>query len=355
MNTQAPDLQKRISKWMENWLLSQHRTPQFSLKPLAGDGSTRVFFRVQTELGVHVLLSDPEWILSKDYASHQAYLSQHGIPTPRFITVDEKEGFCLMEDLGDELLQFRLLKDEKQKLSWMEKAITLLADLHGKTYPVPDNLPVASRAFDAKKYGDELAFTEEHLTVKYLGLPSADAKRQKALKAFAISLESIRPWVFSHRDYHSRNLLLHGEKLYMIDFQDARMGPVEYDLASFVFDPYVPTTEAERKRLCEIYHSALMKYPLGKEIDWKGFERRLGRVGLQRVIKAAGSFTSFYTRYGKRTHLAYLVPALETAQRLQTQFGDSTTKTAFPLELWLEKANNQFLSGNEKVRPQGGP
>ncbi len=340
MNTQSPDIKKRISKWMENWLLSQHKTPQFSLKPLAGDGSTRVFYRVQTELGVHVLLSDPEWILSKDYAAHQHYLMQHGIPAPRFLAVDENEGFCLMEDLGDELLQFRILKEPKHRFEWMEEAITLLAEMHGKTYPVPDSLPVASRSFDAKKYGEELAFTEEHLSVKFLGLPPANAKRQEAVKTFAKSLESIRPWVFTHRDYHSRNLLVHGERLYLIDFQDARMGPVEYDLASFVFDPYVPTSDDERTKLCEIYRSALVKFALSKEIDWTGFDARLGRVGLQRIIKAAGSFASFFTRYGKRTHLPYLVPALKTAQALQAQFGDSTTKTAFPLELWLEKANN---------------
>jgi aminoglycoside/choline kinase family phosphotransferase len=244
-----------------------------------------------------------------------------------------------MEDLGDVLLQSRLLSHPVEKTAWLEEATRLIARLHGSTFPVPPHLPVATRAFDARKFADELGFTFEHLHQGLLKLPAPEPSLLKSVEAYCSELAAIRPQVFCHRDYHTRNLLVHEGRLRLIDFQDARLGPPEYDLASLFFDAYVPITETERASLLALYQRVLTSFPLGAQIDWDGFETRLDRVAFQRVVKAAGSFASFFTRYGKRTHLPYLLPALEMAQALQTKLGDEVP--ALPLALWIRKASEE--------------
>jgi N-acetylmuramate 1-kinase len=295
---------------LENWLTSQGIATDFSLRRLAGDGSTRSFYRLSSKKGSFIVLHDPEWTLSQDYPRHQKFLKERGLPVPAFYETDPKAGVLMMEDLGDELLQFRLLAKPADKMSWLHSCAALLSDLHGKTYPVPKDLPVSTRSFDEQKYFDEMGFTLEHLHEKYLGLPAFSDTKKRNLRNFCGKLASFRPLVFCHRDYHTRNLLLHREKLVMIDFQDARLGSPHYDVASLLYDAYVPVTESERRQLFETYKKGFPLYPLGKEISWDRFEEELSWVAYQRTIKAAGSFASFFTRYGKKTHLPYLIPLI---------------------------------------------
>lgn len=332
-------LEDRLCSWLSGWLTKQRLPTSFQVTPLAGDGSPRPFYRIRVgeekdPKKTFVLLSEPAWTLSKDYPAHQAYLQEQGLPVPEFLAVDPSLGVLLMEDLGDELLQARLLAHPEEREDWLDEAACLLARLHGSTFPVPRHLPVASRAFDANKFQEELNFTLENLHEKLLGFPADPTLIGKA-RGFCGQLGSFEPRVFSHRDYHTRNLLVHEGEIRLIDFQDARMGPIEYDLASLFFDPYVPMTPAERARLTDLYRQELSDYPLTKFIDWKELGHRVDLVGFQRVVKAAGSFASFYTRYGKRTHFPYLLPALETAQRLQKILG--TEVPSYPLESWIRK------------------
>lgn len=328
----------------------------FQLDVLAGDGSQRTFFRVQVtptqknhnrEGASFILLSDPGWYLSKDYAPHQVYLAGAGIPVPRFFFEDAKEGFLVMEDLGDELLQLRLQKEPQKKDDWLEQAVTLLAELHHRTFPVPNELPVASRSFDQTKYSEELNFTAEHLVHKWLGMPAIGDAEKADIAAFSGTIANLKPLVFSHRDYHCRNLLVHQDRLYMIDFQDARLGSPHYDLASLIYDAYVPITPAFRQKLIGIYKTTVTPTPLGAAIDWVNFDADLKRVAFQRVIKAAGSFASFVTRFGKTTHLPYLVPALEYARQLQTEVAalPQSSSPFFHVDKWLAAAKDKIRAG----------
>jgi len=338
--TNTPDYSSPTAETVRRWI-STRRIPGFSGKDdapctvatLAGDGSQRVFFRVSSGPRRAVVVADPGWRFTADYAPLQRFLATKGLPVPDFLVEDPKGGFLMMEDLGDELLQHRLLANPKDKMAWLTRSVELLADLHGKTYPVPPGLPVNGRRFDAQKYRDELAFTTEHLHAGLLGMPAPSDAELKNVGHFATSLEDVDAWVFCHRDYHSRNILVHGEQLELIDFQDARLGPVHYDLASLVYDPYVPLKAEERRALVGAYAKALTQFPLSRELDTSGFESRLYAVALQRLVKAAGSFASFFTRYQKGLHLAYLTPCLETAAELQTRVAPGL----FPIAQWQER------------------
>jgi N-acetylmuramate 1-kinase len=352
MSTQKPPVSERVSSWVGHWLSSKNEKIGASIAPLAGDGSTRQFFRVKGRAGggekTWVLLSDDGWISSKDYAPHQLYLRRIGIPVPEFHEVDPAQGFLVMEDLGDELLQERMRRSE-DALRWLDAATRLVAQLHGKAYPVPADLPVSTRRFDAQKFFDELCFTGEHLVVGLLkGTPWTDLQK-KEIRHFCEEIAGIDPQVFCHRDYHTRNLLVHGNRLFMIDFQDARLGPPHYDLASLLFDAYVPITDDNRRTLIAAYRDEVRRFPLGKIIDWANFDRDLARIAVQRTIKAAGSFASFFTRYGKRTHLPYLLPCLHTALALQTACfaADDPLLGALDITGWIQSAKTLNLASDD--------
>ncbi|MCB0416011.1 MAG: phosphotransferase [Bdellovibrionaceae bacterium] len=322
-----------VTQWASRWLskLGGDLPPSWELFRLAGDGSTRQFFRLQFGSESRVVLYDPGWRFTKDYAAHQSFLMERGLPVPKFGEVDPDAGFLIMEDLGDVLAQSRIQGSEKK--TWLERCVRLLAELHGKTFPVPETLPAFGRAFDREIYGRELRFTIEHLRVGLLGVNApADLK---PIDTFAKSLEKIGPRVFCHRDYHTRNLLVHDEALHLIDFQDARMGPAAYDLCSVLYDAYVPIETDLREELVELYQQELSRFALSKKIDWPNFREELRRVAYQRTLKAAGSFASFFTRYGKKTHLPYLHPCFDNILSLQSVA--PTLHACFPVEEWLPK------------------
>ncbi len=334
----------RISAWVERWITSQRISTPLQFQPLAGDGSQRTFYRLTWGKGSRVLLSDIGWDLSKDYAPHQEFLASHGLPVPLFFEIDPVGGFLVMEDLGDQLLQFEILKHPDKKMGWLETASRLLSTLHGKTYPVPKTLPIASRSFDTQKYSDELKFTFDHLQVGYLGMDPPDEVTLNAVHDFCAKVSQTKPIIFAHRDYHCRNLLVKDEKLYLIDFQDARLGPPHYDLASLVYDAYVPMDTAQRNFLVEAYKDELKHYPLFKDINWKTFDDDLRRIAFQRVVKAAGSFASFFMRYGKETHLPYLVPALQYAESLLPSCPELMVngKSVIHLSEWISRVSKKF-------------
>lgn len=322
-----------VTQWAGRWITNLGKTvaPDWELKRLAGDGSARQFFRLEFSGKSRVLLYDPGWRFTKDYAPHQTFLRERGLPVPTFEIEDASAGILVMEDLGDELAQTRICGAETRH--WLEKCVLLLAELHGKTYPVPASIPASTRAFDREIYGRELRFTIEHLRVGLLG--ETAPTDLKPVDTFSETLEKLGPRVFCHRDFHTRNILVHNEKLHLIDFQDARLGPVVYDLCSVLYDAYVPIEFDLREELIDSYKRALKPFALYKKIDWDNFREDLRKVAYQRTLKAAGSFASFFTRYGKKSHLPYLHPCFDNILSLQSVA--PALHTCFPVKDWLQK------------------
>ena len=307
-----------IATELPEWLGKNSFPEPFGVVRLAGDGSTRTFFRVVGQKKSCVLLHDKGLEFSRDYLVLQKFLSSKKIPTPKFLKEDKQAGIVLMEDLGDDLLQLRIAREKKKKQHWLAQGILVAADLHGRTFPVPGSLPVSKRKFDTEKYSSELAFTVEHLLKGLLKLKPAGPP--KCIEDYCSCISRFGPLVFSHRDYHSRNILVKLEKLFIIDFQDARLGPPHYDVASYLYDPYVPITDASREELLKMYQQRVKRYPkLYSKISWDTFGTQLKWVAFQRMVKAAGSYASFYTRFGKKTHFRYLVPALNTAIKISEE------------------------------------
>ena len=120
---------------------------------------------------------------------------------------------------------------------------------------------------------------------------------------------SAEPRVLCHRDYHSRNLMLNDGQLYMIDFQDARMGPDTYDLVSLLRDSYVDLTDQTVEDLIA-YFLALKGTPEDPD-----FRRRFNVMALQRNLKALGTFGYQTTARRNPVYIQYIPRTLRYVRR----------------------------------------
>ena len=117
------------------------------------------------------------------------------------------------------------------------------------------------------------------------------------------------PRVLCHRDYHSRNLMVHGGSLHIIDFQDARMGPDTYDLASLLRDSYVDITDVELDALVQSFLALK-----GPAVDAGEFRRRFDLMSLQRNLKALGTFGHQTATRGNQVYIQYIPRTLRHAR-----------------------------------------
>ena len=118
-----------------------------------------------------------------------------------------------------------------------------------------------------------------------------------------------------HRDYHSRNLMLHRSRLYMIDFQDARLGPDTYDLASLLRDSYVDITDHERDDLIAAFLA------LSDISDAAEFRRRFDLMAVQRNLKALGTFGFQASARGNTAYIQYMPRTLNSVRVNLDKYG----------------------------------
>jgi aminoglycoside/choline kinase family phosphotransferase len=158
-------------------------------------------------------------------------------------------------------------------------------------------------AFDVEKLMWEMDFFIKHFLEAYRGVLLSDEARNALRKEFAVMVQALaaEPRVLCHRDYHSRNLMLHNEELYIIDFQDARMGPDTYDLVSLLRDSYVDLPEQTVDELTAYFLA--LKGETDKEAE---FKQRFDLMALQRNLKALGTFGYQTTARRNPVYIQYI-------------------------------------------------
>jgi aminoglycoside/choline kinase family phosphotransferase len=247
------------------------------------------------------------------------------VDVPEVLDFDPRQGFILLEDLGDTTLLRSLqdVSDPAEERAYFERAIDAVVNLHAATGPTQADEAEKTQIegfklrFDEEKLMWEVNFTIEHFYEKHLQR-KISAKDQKIMSdgfRKICSELAAEPTVFTHRDYHSRNLMVTEAGRYvMIDFQDARMGPAQYDLASLLRDSYYQLDESQIHHLTRYYLSQMKKR--GAEIkDVAHFDRMFDLMAVQRNFKAIGSFASFLNRRGNPGYLKFIGNTFENIRR----------------------------------------
>jgi aminoglycoside/choline kinase family phosphotransferase len=278
--------------------------------PLTGDASDRHYFRLIPADGPSLVLALHAGAIdfaTLPFASVAHLLQLVPLPVPTVLGHSDELGILALQDLGDVTLQAHLgAATPAEHRALYRQAVALIEQLQRRGAELTsDRYPPYGIAFDVPKLTWELDFFVKHFIVGYRGVVLPDADRAALAEEWAAIVEELaaEPRVLCHRDYHSRNLMLSEARLYIIDFQDARMGPDTYDLVSLLRDSYVDITDRELEDLVAYFLA------LKGQTDADEFRRRFDLMALQRNLKALGTFgyqtltrrNTVYIQYMPRT------------------------------------------------------
>jgi len=283
--------------------------------PLTGDASDRRYVRILLRDGPsQVLAVYPQAfeIEQLSFANVARLMAAMPVPVPDILGHSNRLGIVALQDLGDVTLQAHLgAATRAEHAALYRQAVTLIARMQqrGRELASDRYLPYTI-AFDVEKLAWELQFFVKHFVEAYKGAVFAPAER------VALDAELLRiaeelagePRVFCHRDYHSRNLMLHDGQLYIIDFQDARMGPDTYDLVSLLRDSYMDFSEREVDELIAFFLAlrGVGADRSGADKEAGVFRRRFDLMALQRNLKALGTFGFQTTNRGNPVYIQYI-------------------------------------------------
>jgi aminoglycoside/choline kinase family phosphotransferase len=302
-----------IEPRVEGFLAERGLAPE--IEPLSGDASTRRYYRLRESGGSRILALHPEAFdaATFPFVVIRELLEGYGLPVPRVLDRDGPRGILLLEDLGDTTLQQALAgAGPAQRDGFYRDATSSIARLQREATRGPQRAACFSVAFDIEKLSWELHYFVKHFVEGLRGRDLSVEDRSTLSEAIHRLCEEIASWprVLCHRDYHSRNLMLHGGALFWIDFQDARMGPATYDLVSLLRDSYVDLPEGLVAERAEEFRQQAQP---GESRDV--FSRRLELTAVQRNLKALGTFGYMKTVRGTDVYDAYVPRTLSHARR----------------------------------------
>ena len=301
MTTRQPgetiDRQDRIDRYLREHGLDGGST---KIVPLTGDASDRRYYRVIGPEGPSMVLAlhaGPIDFATLPFVNVAGLLQQVPLPVPAVLGHSDSLGILALEDLGDVTLQAHLgAASPTEHAALYRQAVAFVELLQRRGAEIdPDGYVSYRVAFDVEKLRWELDFFVKHFAEGYRGaVISAPDRAALGDEWAAITAElASEPRVLCHRDYHSRNLMLHAGQLYIIDFQDARLGPNTYDLVSLLRDSYVELADREVDDLIA-YFLALKgrgdRAGTGADSASAEFRRRFDLMALQRNLKALGTF-----------------------------------------------------------------
>jgi aminoglycoside/choline kinase family phosphotransferase len=298
------------------------------IEPMPGGASTRRYFRVyladgKRAVGMFVPDGDrPEEIVKAPgpaarakrwpFLEVQELLVERGVRVPHLHAESTKDGWLLIEDLGDDTLAAHLEAHPERRAPLYAQAVRDLARAQKTLASLPSESVVRSRSFDRDLLRWELDHFREWGLDARGHKPSGDDDRalDGIFDRLATRIAAL-PSGFVHRDYQSRNLMVVGGELVWLDFQDALLGPRAYDLVALLFDSYQELDlEFVRSRTGDYAEAASLspaaRGELDREVDW---------IAVQRKLKDAGRFV-FIDRVKKDpSFLPYVAPTLRKVVR----------------------------------------
>jgi N-acetylmuramate 1-kinase len=281
--------------------------------PIAGDASTKRFYRIRAAGKTAVLMITPDPFDSgSPFRTNHRILEAIGAPVPRLIARDDPSGLALLEDLGDATLQHHLLGADRsawRRLYRQACDLIVLFQTRSRKVIRPDDF-AARNALDRERFLFELDHFHRHFILGLRHLTPGPAE-EALLRGFYADLagECDRlARVYCHRDFMSRNLMVQGDRLRVIDYQDARMGPYTYDAASLLRDSSLDIDEELVEELTDYLADRLGEGP-------EEFRRDLRTVALERNIKELGTFGFMATERGKTAYLEYVPRAVRSIRR----------------------------------------
>jgi N-acetylmuramate 1-kinase len=309
---------------LENWLQKQFPGQFFTVEPASADASFRRYFRVKSGDNTWIVMDAPPEHEDCAPFVHVAKLLTGTVHVPEIIARDAAQGFLLLSDLGSTTYLQALTSQPETANGLYAAATDALVQM--QLIRQLDGLP----AYDEKLLRFELNLFPDWYVTRHLQTALTDDQRVVLEQTFdrIVRNSLAEPRVFVHRDYHSRNLMVTAPNPGILDFQDAVLGPITYDLVSLLKDAYIQWDEERILDWAIRYWEKARKAGLPVAIDFGVFYRDFEWMGVQRHIKVLGIFARLCYRDGKETYLNdmprvmhYLRKACERYQELRPMLG----------------------------------
>jgi aminoglycoside/choline kinase family phosphotransferase len=301
--------------WVATQLSRELRGASFSFTPASADASFRRYWRAALEDGRTYVVMDapPEREDCRPFVRVAGMLHQAGLNAPQVLAQDLDQGFLLLTDLGT-----RTYLEELNPAN----AAALFADatdalLRWQLASRPGELP----PYDEALLRREMSLFPEWYVGRHLKKELSGEQKTSLEKIFTLLVQSAlaQPVVYVHRDYMPRNLMVCEPNPGVLDFQDAVLGPITYDMVSLVRDAFISWNEEQVLDWSARYWEKAKRARLPVAADFAEFWRSFEWMGLQRHLKVLGIFARINYRDGKPKYLAdtprFLGYVRATAQR----------------------------------------
>jgi len=293
-----------------------------SWEEIAGEGSARRFYRVTGKAKSWVVMvhdhppKDQRGVTENDSFLYIArHLREKGVPVPEVYHHDR--GWFIMEDLGDCHLQTEVIGmkgDRRQLIETYHRVIDVLVLIQVEGCKGFDLAHTHNVPYDqAFMLAWESGYFHYVFLVGYLGLDIPDVELREELEDLALRAGEAPRDYFLYRDFQSRNIMVRDNGLGLVDFQGGRLGPLQYDLASLLLDPYVELDGGVQEELLAYYLGHIQeRIPL----DPREFRELYPFVALHRAMQVLGAFAFLTKARGLEFFQSYIPPALRGLRTL---------------------------------------
>ena len=283
---------EEINQWVQDDLGINNST----IEPASSDASFRRYFRVSSGEGTTIIMDAPPDKENCDpFIDITKRLLESGINSPEIVAYQPEKGFLMLSDLGNTMYLDKLTDGNADLLYHAAIDSLITMQIHTDTTDLPE--------YNDQLLQQEMELFHNWLVEKHLGL-SVDKKWLKATFSFLAQSALDQPQVFVHRDYHSRNLTWQtGQAPGVLDFQDAVLGPISYDLVSLLLDCYIKWPRDRVVSWLKYYCETIRQKDPTINFSDAEFIRWFDLMGVQRHLKASGIFARLWHRDGKKGYL----------------------------------------------------
>lgn len=336
--TDSPPSDRRaaLQAWLTASLAARGERPLGPAAPLTADASFRRFERIATVAGSRIVMdAPPATERNAEFVAIAAWLEAAGLQAPRVLDADLEHGFLLVTDLGDLTLEqaLRAANPTGQTRLYGRAIDTLIALQRAAQDLTPPFAPFAP--YDRERLDLENGLFRSWFIEGLLALDAPGSVLDDVLETLT-EAHLGAPRAGIHLDWHCRNLLVldqevgAGTSMGIVDFQDARIGPVCYDLVSLLRDCYQPPSDERVERGIEHYLAAARTARIEGVHDRAAFLRAFDLIGMQRHLKAIGIFARLHLRDGRDHALADIPRTLDHLLAVAPRHRETQS-----LALWL--------------------
>ena len=290
---------------LQDWLRNVADIHDYEITPASADASFRRYFRVRYDATSRIIMdAPPEQEDCHPFIHVSALMAGIGLHVPVVLRQDLQQGFLLLTDLGERMYLPELSEDTVEALYGDALQALLRLQAHGAA-----DLP----PYDDSLLRQEMELFRQWYLQRHLGWQLGDTENAIIDTAYDYLVEQAlqQPRVIVHRDYHSRNLMVSSPNPGILDFQDAVIGPITYDLVSLLRDCYIAWPRSRVEQWVSEYYRQALSEGLLENVSASQFKSWFDLMGIQRHLKASGIFARLNYRDAKSGYLKDIPRTLE--------------------------------------------